>query len=300
MEQSQTMTRPIDWKNVITISGFHVMAVVAVTYMITVRFSVETLILGAVWFTLCGLSITAGYHRLFTHRAYKASRPLEFLYLLFGAASLQNSALTWATDHRVHHAHTDHDIDPYSTVKGFWWAHIGWIMRKSPPHRDPKITTDLAANPLVRLQDRYYYPLAIAVGSILPLGLGALWGDALGALLVAGFLRTVLQWHATFCINSLAHTVGSRHFGEDSTARDFWPIALITFGEGFHNFHHTFQSDYRNGVKWYHYDPTKWFVRLLSFVGVTWDLKRAPAPAIARVLEQESGSRTSTLSDQGT
>ncbi len=280
------MSHAIDWKNLITLGTFHVLAVVAIVYLVAVHCSPLTLGLAAVWFTCCGLAITAGYHRLFAHSAYVAARPLQLFYLIFGAASLQNSALAWVADHRVHHAHTDHDVDPYSTVKGFWWAHIGWVISKTPRSDDPKITRDLAANPLVRFQDKYYYPLAVAFGGIVPTGLGALWGDALGALLVVCFLRTVVQWHATFCINSVAHTLGTRRYADAGSARDFWPLALITFGEGFHSFHHQFQSDYRNGVRWYHFDPTKWFVRMLSFVGLTRDLKRTPGPALERAQEQ--------------
>ncbi|MEE9231578.1 MAG: fatty acid desaturase [Acidobacteriota bacterium] len=281
------MKREIDWKNLATISTFHLLALLAIIYLMTGRSSSKTLILGAVWFTLCGLAITAGYHRLFTHRSYKASKPLELFYLAFGAASLQNSALAWATDHRIHHAHTDDDEDPYSAVKSFWWAHIGWVMYKTSGRPDLRIAGDLTANARVRFQDKYYYQLALVFGVLLPVGLGALWGDALGALLVAGFLRTVVQWHATFCINSLAHTLGSKRYGRDSSARDFWPLALITFGEGFHNFHHRFQSDYRNGIRWYHFDPTKWFVYALSSVGLASDLKRIPSPLIERTQEQE-------------
>jgi stearoyl-CoA desaturase (delta-9 desaturase) len=140
---------------------------------------------------------------------------------------------------------------------------------------------DLAADALVRWQDRHYVLLAAAVAGVVPPLLGSLWGDALGALLVAGFLRLVLQWHATFAVNSVAHCIGRQPYSRATSARDSSWTALITLGEGYHNFHHRFQSDYRNGVRWYHFDPTKWFVWSLAQVGLTRELRRT-SPAVIR------------------
>ena len=117
---------------------------------------------------------------------------------------------------------------------------------------------------------------------VVPFCLGLIWGDPIGALVVAGFLRLVMQWHATFSVNSVAHYIGSRPYSLKNSARDSFVTALITLGEGYHNFHHRFQSDYRNGVRWYHFDPTKWWVWSLSKVGVCRDLRRVPADAIER------------------
>jgi len=282
------MTRRLNWTNTLFISAAHLTAALAIVWMAVFHFSWWTVGLGLLWFACCGLSITGGYHRLFAHPTYKAAAPLRWFYLCFGAASAQNSALKWSADHRVHHAMTDKDEDPYDISRGFWWAHIGWIFWK--PHEDPDYSNvpDLAADRAVRFQDRFYLPLAILFGALVPAALGLAWGDWLGAVLVAGFLRLVLQWHATFAVNSVAHTIGRQTYTARDSARDSWITALLTLGEGYHNYHHRFQSDYRNGVRWYHFDPTKWFVWGLSKVGVTRDLRRIPKESIRAARERAS------------
>ena len=270
----------LSWTNLLFIVCAHLLALTAIAWMALVCASPWTIGLGCLWFALCGVAITGGYHRLFAHPTYRASRALRAFYLLFGAASVQNSALKWASDHRTHHVKTDRDQDPYNIRRGFWWAHIGWVFFKDPDKQPARNVKDLAADPLLRWQDRHYVVLAVVVAAIVPLLLGSVWGDALGALLVAGFLRLVLQWHATFAVNSFAHYFGRQPYSRETSARDSSWTALITLGEGYHNFHHRFQSDYRNGVRWYHFDPTKWFVWSLEKVGVTWDLRRTPPAAI--------------------
>ncbi len=277
LEVSRTTdARRWDWTNIVFVSLAHALALFAVVYLVAIRFSWWTIALGWLWFGLCGLAITAGYHRLFAHPTYKARTILRILYLLFGAGSFQNSALRWSADHRRHHARTDSDDDPYNIERGFWWAHIGWVLSKDE-RRDLRAVRDLQTDVLLRFQDRQFVLLAALVGLVLPAALGLLWGDPIGALLVAGTLRLVLQWHATFAINSFAHKVGLQPFSKKSSARDSFWTALFTFGEGYHNFHHRFQLDYRNGVRLYHFDPTKWFIWLLSKIKVTWDLRRTPA-----------------------
>jgi stearoyl-CoA desaturase (delta-9 desaturase) len=217
-------------------------------------------------------------------------------YLLFGAAAVQNSALKWSADHRIHHARTDTSEDPYNIRRGFWWAHMGWVFHKDPRPVDVRRVKDLAADPLVRWQDRYYIPIAILLGAALPLAIGFAWGDPIGALLVAGFLRLVVQWHATGAVNSVTHRFGTQPYSRRNSARDSSLAALITLGEGYHNFHHRFQIDYRNGVRWWHFDPTKWFVWSLSRVGLARDLRRTPPEEIRRaralVLAEELGQES--------
>ncbi|MDA0374327.1 MAG: fatty acid desaturase [Planctomycetota bacterium] len=272
-----------DWTNLVFIAVAHLLAVVAILYMALVHFSWWTVGFGLVWGVLCSLSITGGYHRLFSHGAYAAVAPIRAFYLAFGAASVQNSALAWSADHRTHHAHTDTDEDPYNIRRGFWWAHIGWVLFRAPKAKNFDLVKDLQRDPLVMFQHRYYLPIALTFGAALPFAVGSLWGDAIGAGLVAGFLRLVLQWHATFSINSLTHMVGAQPFGDRTSARDSFWIALVTFGEGYHNFHHRFQNDYRNGIRWYHFDPTKWWVWTLARFRLTRNLRRVPAERIEAV-----------------
>jgi len=269
-----------DWVNLPFLVLAHLVAVFAVVYMAAIHFSWWTLGVGAGWGVLCGLSVTAGYHRLWSHRSYAASPALRMLYLAFGAASVQNSALRWAADHRAHHANVDGDGDPYNIGRGFWWAHIGWVLFRAGNRKNLALVRDLHADPLVRLQHRFYVPLAIVFGAAVPAAIGTAWGDPIGCMLLAGWLRLVLQWHATFSVNSLAHWIGRRPYGTRISARDSLLVALITLGEGYHAFHHQFQIDYRNGVRWYHFDPTKWWVWTLARVGLARGLRRVPRASI--------------------
>ncbi|MHC5062791.1 MAG: acyl-CoA desaturase [Planctomycetota bacterium] len=267
----------LDWSNFLFVSAAHLVAAFAIVYLAVFHFSWWTIGFGFLWGTLCGLSITGGYHRLFSHSAYTATWPLRLFYLAFGAASCQNSALSWAADHRQHHAHTDRDRDPYSIRRGFWWAHIGWVLCKGTRNDNHlSVVKDLEADPLIRFQHRHYVLLAILFAAIVPAAVGTAWGDPIGALLVAGWLRLVVQWHATFAVNSFAHLIGSQPYGKTGSARDSLLVALLTMGEGYHNFHHRFQVDYRNGIRWYHFDPTKWWVWTASRFGLARKLRRVP------------------------
>ncbi|MDG1499596.1 MAG: fatty acid desaturase [Planctomycetota bacterium] len=276
-----TAKKEIDLVNTLFLGITHLLAPVAILYMILGQFSWWTFGLGFLYFALCGLSITGGYHRLFSHPTYRARGFLRFFYLFFGAASVQNSALKWSSDHREHHGEVDTEQDPYNIKAGFWWAHLGWVLVK-----DEKVeldnVKDLKKDKLVMLQHRYYI-LFVALSLIgLPYALGSIWGDPIGAVLVAGFLRLVIQWHATFSVNSVAHIIGNQPYSTKNSARDSVVTAFITLGEGYHNYHHSFQGDYRNGIRWFHFDPTKWFVWTCSKLRITWDLKRASQEAIER------------------
>jgi len=279
---STSYGRRLNLVNASFLAVAHLCAAYAVLRLLMNHVAIESVILAIVWFVVCGLSITAGYHRLFAHGAYRATAPLRALFLFFGAGAVQNSALCWARDHRDHHAHTDRDDDPYSVRHGFWWAHIGWVLFDREGGRPSTAVTDLVADPLVRWQHRAYLPVAILAAGGVPLLLGMIWGDPLGALFVAGFLRLVLQWQSTFAINSLAHTIGSRPWQRESTARDSFWLALFTLGEGYHNFHHRFPGDYRNGVRWYQFDPTKWLLWLLARVRLVGALRRVPGATLEK------------------
>lgn len=231
------------------------------------------------FFAATGLSITLGYHRLFAHLAFQASWPVRLFTLLFGAAAFENGALNWVSDHRRHHKHVDGEFDPYDISQGFWYAHMGWILFKLTPEPPLDNVADLRKDPLVRFQDRFYVPIAVVVGFVLPAFLGFLYGGAIGALggfLLAGVARVTAVQHMTFFINSLCHTIGRQPYSDKCSARDSWLMALFTFGEGYHNYHHEFQHDYRNGVKWWHWDPTKWSIWTLEKIRLVRDLRRVP------------------------
>jgi stearoyl-CoA desaturase (delta-9 desaturase) len=278
-----------DWVNILFIASVHALALGAIAYMTFVTFSWWTVGLAVLWFALCGFGITGGYHRLFSHPTYKAHALVRAFQLFFGAAAVQNSALKWSNDHRLHHARTDTDDDPYNIRRGFWWAHITWIFYKDP-NGSMTLVKDLEADPLVAFQHRYYIWLAIFSGVVLPGAIGLLWGDPIGAILVAGALRLTVQWHATFSVNSFAHMIGTPTYSRDISARDSFLVALITLGEGYHNFHHRFPLDYRNGVRWFDIDPTKWTIWGLSKVGLTADLRQTSAERMAAARADASSS----------
>lgn len=232
------------------------------------------------------MSITAGYHRLWAHRAYEAHWGLRLFYMLFGSMALQNSAWAWCSGHRRHHLNVDDvERDPYAAPRGFWFSHIGWMVREYPSGReDFSNIPDLRRDRMLAFQHRYYVPLVLATNFGLPLAAGWLLGDLWGTFLLAGVLRLVVSHHFTFFINSLAHMWGERPYTEDNSARDNAVLAVLTFGEGYHNFHHSFAHDYRNGVRWWQWDPTKWLIAALQIVGLTRRLKRTPVFQVQRAL----------------
>ena len=244
------------------------------------------------WFAVLmianGMAITAGYHRLWAHRTYEAHWSLQILYMLVGAMAFQNSALVWCSMHRVHHKHVDDvDHDPYSIKRGFWFAHIGWMLRDYPSGKlDFSNAKDLEANRIVMFQHRHYLGIALFMNIAFPLMLGYAYGDAWGFLVLGGLLRLVASHHVTFFINSLAHYWGRRPYTTENSARDNDLIALFTYGEGYHNYHHLFQYDYRNGVRWWQIDPTKWWIAACSWFGLTRSLKRVPEFKIQRAMLQ--------------
>ena len=236
----------------------------------------------AVMFLATGLSVTAGYHRHFAHVSYKAHPLLRFFYLVFGACAMQNSTLNWASDHRLHHRYTDTEIDPYNAGQGFFWSHIGWIFYQSREEKQLTNVGDLLRDRWVRWQHRHDVAIALGVGFAVPTLIGACIGRAFGMFLWAGLIRVVVVHHVTFFINSLAHMWGKQPYSRKDSSVDSWWLAFLTNGEGYHNFHHAFPSDYRNGIYWYQWDPTKWFIRGLSFVGMTRKLHRVPPQLISR------------------
>lgn len=254
------------------------------------------------FFIATGMSITLGYHRLFAHKAFKAGRGVKLTTLLFGAAAFEDSALDWASDHRQHHKHVDHeDDDPYSISRGFFWAHMGWIFFKLYP-RPLANVADLKKDPLVMWQHHYHRPLGVLVGLVLPAAIGWLYGgavSALGALLISGVARLVCVQHCTFFINSLCHTIGKRPYDSGTSARDSWLMAIFTFGEGYHNYHHSFQHDYRNGVKPWQWDPTKWAIWTLSKLGLATELRRVPEEKIVLAELREMKDRAEAQIENG-
>ena len=271
---------PINWTASITLIGTPILAIILIPlYAYYYDFSVSAWVSLFFLLALSSLGITAGYHRLWAHRAYEAALPLKILLMIGGTFAVQNSILFWASGHRTHHRHVDDvDHDPYSIKRGFWYAHLGWMIRDhSPSEPDYKNAPDLLNDKLVMFQHKYYVPMVIAVHVGLLGGVGWAVGDVWGVVLLGGLLRLIISHHVTFFINSLCHMWGKRPYTDENTARDNFVLAILTWGEGYHNYHHIFQYDYRNGVKWWQYDPTKWLIWTSSKLGLAKNLRRIPS-----------------------
>lgn len=232
------------------------------------------LCLGLYWLRI--FAIGAGYHRYFSHRAYRTSRVFQFLLAFASQTSAQRGVLWWAAKHRLHHKHSDTELDPHSPVRrSFLYAHFGWIFVPNNESTDYGTVRDLTRFPELMWLDRHTYTPAILTGF-------ACWLIAGWSGLVVGFCwSTVAVWHATFSINSLAHVTGRKRYVTGDQSRNNWLLAIFTMGEGWHNNHHAYQASVRQGFRWWEYDPTFYALRMLSWFGVVWDLHVPPRNVIA-------------------
>jgi stearoyl-CoA desaturase (delta-9 desaturase) len=218
--------------------------------------------------------VTAGYHRYFSHRSYKLNRFFQFLLAALAQSSGQKSVLWWAAHHRVHHRYADKDPDIHSPgLRGFWWAHMGWVISNEHDEYNPRLIQDFGKFPELRFLDRYHWIPPVLLGAII------FAAGGLGAFLWGFVLSTVVLYHATFCINSLAHVWGTRRFATADDSRNNILLALITLGEGWHNNHHRFMYACRQGILWWEVDFTYYALRLLNSLGVARDLRGARLPA---------------------
>jgi stearoyl-CoA desaturase (Delta-9 desaturase) len=217
--------------------------------------------------------ITAGYHRYFSHRSYKLGRGWQFLMAFLAETSGQKGILWWAAHHRVHHRHADQDPDIHSPLKrGFWWAHVGWVLSNEYDRYDSALIRDFGKFPELRWLDEHYIvpPVVLAAVLLLSGGLGAfVWGFV---------VSTVLLFHGTFTINSVAHLWGSRRFDTADDSRNNFVLAIITLGEGWHNNHHKFMYACQQGLRWWEVDVTYYALKMLNWLGIARDLRGIRVP----------------------
>ena len=269
----------IDWLRAIPFIGMHLACVVIAWVGVSATAAGVALAL----YALRMFAITGFYHRYFSHRTFRASRPVQFAFALLGAASAQRGPLWWAAHHRHHHVHADTTQDPHTPRKGFWRSHAGWFLTRGGFRTDPSRIGDLLKFPELRWLDRYdtAVPVALAVALYVAGEALAHWAPSLGTdgpqLLVWGFfVSTVVLFHATVTINSLAHRWGRRRFEtRDDSRNNLW-LALLTFGEGWHNNHHHFPGSARQGFRWWEIDITWYGLCALQALRIVHDLKPVP------------------------
>ena len=265
----------INWRDLLIITSFHILLIPALFY-----FSWTNLALMLIGNWVVGsLGVGLGYHRLLTHRSFKAPRWLEYFLTILGTMSLQNEPYKWVTTHRMHHQFTEQPQDPHSTRPGFLWAHIGWIFfGTAQDHTDAnfkKYVPDLLKDKGQILIAKYFY-VPILVSAILLYAAGG-WGFVFWGVVV----RVIFGWHTTWFVNSLAHLFGRRRFETHDDSTNNWFVALLTFGEGWHNNHHAHPTSARHGMAWYEFDLNWLTIQIFEKLG--WaeqirvhDLKTAP------------------------
>jgi fatty-acid desaturase len=266
IEFKQTRTG-INWRDSIIIVSFHLLAIPALF-----MFSWQNVLAMLVGNWIVGsLGVGLGYHRLLTHRSFKAPKWLEYLLTSFGTMSIQSEPYKWVATHRIHHAFTEMDKDPHSTRPGFWWAHIVWIMHGTAQDHDEatmkKYVPDLLKDKFHVLLARFFYvPIIISAFILFAIGGWSMvfWGV---------FMRVVVGWHSTWFVNSAAHYWGSRRFDTKDDSTNNWWVALLTFGEGWHNNHHAFPTSARHGLKWYEFDSNWLMIQLFEKLGWAKDIR---------------------------
>ena len=282
-EETRALPEKMEWGKILPFAILHL----GCLGVIWVGWSAVAIVVCALLYIVRMFFITGIYHRYFCHKAYRTSRPVQFLFALMGLLCVQRGALWWASVHRHHHAHSDEEVDVHSPrQKGILWAHIGWMTSSRNFPTDYKLIPDLAKFPELVFLNRFDLigPILVA---ILTYGLGAFLGafypalhtSGLQMLVWGGFISTVLLFHGTCCINSMAHVWGKPRYNTGDDSRNSFLLAVITLGEGWHNNHHRYQSSARQGFYWWEIDPTYYALRFLAALGIISDLKRVPESA---------------------
>jgi stearoyl-CoA desaturase (delta-9 desaturase) len=243
----------------------------------------------ALMYVLHVFALTAGYHRYFSHKTFKTSRAFQFVLALLGTTAAQRDPLWWASHHRTHHQNADTPDDPHSPrYHGFWWAHIGWVMKRELAETDFDKIRDFSKYPELMWLNRHPYTpafifaaLLLAVGSIIN-HLHPGWGVSGPQFLFYGFfLSTVAVYHVTFCINSVAHMFGRKRYDVDDDSRNNWLLGLLAGGEGWHNNHHRYAVCARQGFRWWEIDLSYMALRILQWLGIVWDIREPPTAVLA-------------------
>ncbi len=273
----------IKWDSVIAMSAIHLAAAAALFFFSWQAFWTAVVLL---FVTGC-LGVTLGYHRLLTHRSFEVWKPLEYLFAFCGCLAWQNGPIKWVATHRIHHARSDEEGDPHSPVKSFWWGHIAWMYTYSEEldqyDRYKAFAPDMTRDPVYRFMNSYHgwFQVLLGVGLFLWGGVPmVLWGI---------FLRTVIMWHSTWFVNSAAHTWGYRTWASGDQSTNNWWVALLTYGEGWHNNHHAFPRSAAHGLRWWELDVTYLTIRTLSALGLAANIQLPTEQQRERLAPTASG-----------
>jgi stearoyl-CoA desaturase (delta-9 desaturase) len=262
------------------------------------------IIVFAIFYVLTGLGITVGFHRHFTHRAFATTRTIRAILAILGSAAIEGPVISWVADHRKHHAfadvpgdphspHVDHGVGWRGAMRGLFHAHLGWLFIHTQRGAKHRYAPDLLKDPIIRTIDRTFV-LWVTIGLAAPFGLGVAIGGSVVAgltgLLWGGLVRVFVLHHVTYSINSLCHFFGRRRFETGDESRNLLWLALLSFGEGWHNNHHAFPTSAAHGLRRWEIDPSAWVIRALEKAGLAWDVVRvAPARQEAKLVPAAGG-----------
>ena len=255
-----------DWAVIIVMAILHIGALFA---FLPSNFSWSAVGLMAVlyWMT-AGLGITLGWHRLVSHRSFQVPKVVEYLLIFLGSLTMEGGVIWWVGLHRHHHLYSDQDADHHDSGKGFWWSHMEWMFYEVPAEKEiPRFTKDIANDPVYKFLDKHFFAMQVALGIVLYLIGG--WSFVIWGI----FVRLVLVYHSTWFVNSATHKFGYRTYESGDYSTNCWWVALLSFGEGWHNNHHAFQFSARHGLKWWEVDLTWMTIRLLEKVGLATNVK---------------------------
>ena len=250
-------------------------------------------------------AVTAFYHRYFSHRSFKTSRPAQFIFAVLGATSVQRGALWWAAHHRVHHQYADTDKDLHSPRRGFWWSHMGWFTCEASFDTQYHRIKDFSKFPELRFLNRYDMLIPVLtgvtvffIGHILYLIAPELGTSGLQLLVWGFFISTIALFHTTVVINSVAHVWGSQRYATNDDSKNNWLLALLTFGEGWHNNHHRWPTSARQGFFWWEIDITFYILKVMSWMGIIWDLNPVPKKLLQPSVDSSTRSSTHLSTQQ--
>jgi len=262
-----TSTRlPLNWAHILVFAGLHIGALF-VLLPSNFSWAAVGLALFFHWVT-GGLGITLGYHRLVTHRSFQTPKWLEYFLVFCGTLACQGGPFEWVGMHRYHHLHSDQLADPHDSTQGFWWSHLGWMLRSSPAQPEiSRYIKDIADDPVYQFFQNYMIPIQVALGLVLYLFGG--WSFVVWGIL----FRLVLVYHCTWLVNSATHKFGYRTYESNDVSTNCWWVALLVYGEGWHNNHHAFQYSARHGMQWWEIDLTWMTIQLLQALGLATKVK---------------------------